>query len=98
MRFLLELIRVLVLLLLLGGLLGTVLKSMYTAVGVDLSHNEYSWLIGISILLLLLVLYRNMLQFSGWYVGKGRKKLPPRMSLFLVLCSAALLVVVPFLG
>ncbi|MBN6189161.1 hypothetical protein JQN58_20110 [Aneurinibacillus sp. BA2021] len=98
MRVLLEIFRVIVLLLLLGGLLGTVVKSMYRAVGVDLSHNEFAWLIGVSILLLLLVLYRNTLQFSGWYVGKERKKLPPRIARFLVCCSAALLVAVPFLG
>src|SRR5699024_7093537 len=93
MRVTLELIRIIVIL----GLLGTfgwfVIENIYT---VNETTKKYSWLAALAILILLFVLYRNKLQFSGWYKGKGRKILPRKVSVVLISLSV-ILVITPFI-
>ena len=89
---LLELLRIIIIFLILGGLGWAIIGNIYT---INEATESYSWLGAIAILLLLFVLYRNKLQFSGWYKGEGRVKLPKSVSLTLIL-SSILLILLPF--
>ena len=89
---LLELLRIIIIFMILGGLGWAVIGNIYT---INEATESYSWLGAIAILLLLFVLYRNKLQFSGWYKGEGRVKLPKPVSLTLIL-SSILLILLPF--
>ncbi|WP_412098058.1 hypothetical protein [Halobacillus litoralis] len=70
----LELIRILLVLPLIGGLLWyTVFGPLYDVFQVP----EGSRIIGAAgIWVFLFILYRNSLQFTGWYKGKEKRKLP----------------------
>lgn len=92
MRILLELLRIIFIFMLLGGLAWLIIGNVYRA---NEAIESYSWLGGIAILLLLFVLYRNKLQFSGWYKGEGKVKLPKPVSISLIL-SSIVLMVLPF--
>lgn len=93
MRTVLELLRIIIIFMLLGGLVWAIIGNIYT---INEVAERYSWLGSIAILLLLFVLYRNKLQFSGWYKGKGREKLPKPFSLMLIRVSI-LLIISPFI-
>ncbi|MBD8028340.1 hypothetical protein H9636_16985 [Ureibacillus sp. Re31] len=95
MKILLELLRIIIILVLLGGLGWTIIGEIYKT---NETTESYSWLGGIAILLLLFVLYRNKLQFSGWYKGKDRVKLPKSVTLTLILSSLFLLIIPFILG
>ena len=69
MRIVSELLRIIIVFILLGGLVWAIIGNIYTIKEVT---ERYAWLGSIAVLLLLFVLYRNKLQFSGWYKGKGR--------------------------
>ena len=90
---LLELLRIIIIFMILGGLGWAIIGNIYT---INEATESYSWLGAIAILLLLFVLYRNKLQFSGWYKREGRVKLPKSVSLTLIL-SSILLILLPFL-
>ncbi|MFD1361569.1 hypothetical protein [Lentibacillus salinarum] len=92
MRTLLELLRIIIIFALLGGLGWMLIENIYT---VNEATEAYSWLGAIAILLLLFVLYRNKLQFSGWYKGKGKVKLPKSVS-YTLISSSILLIISPF--
>ena len=49
------------------GIRWAIIGNIYT---INEATESYSWLGAMAILLLLFVLYRNKLQFSGWYEGK----------------------------
>jgi hypothetical protein len=85
----LELFRIIFIFGLLGGLSWTIVGTFY--IQFEVSEN-YSFLGGIAIFLILFVLYRNKLQFSGWYKGKGREKLSKTLSLILILSSLVLII------
>jgi len=89
MRVLLELIRIIFICAIVGGALGYFFENVYIEIGID--TEKYGWLAFIAILILIFVLYRNKLQFSGWYKGKGRKKLPKIVSQVLIFSSISLL-------
>ena len=89
---LLELLRIIIIFMILGGLGWGIIGNIYT---INEATESYSWLGAIAILLLLFVLYRNKLQFSGWYKGEGRVKLPKSVFLTLIL-SSILLILLPF--
>lgn len=93
MRTILELIRVILLLGLLGALGWFIVGNVYR---INEVTEAYSWLGAIAILILLFVLYRNKLQFSGFYKGEGRMKLSKTVTRTLVL-SSILLFAMPFL-
>lgn len=92
MRILLELFRIIFIFGFLGGLGWVIIKNIYS---INEETVTYGWLSAIAILLLLFVLYRNKLQFSGWYNGKNKVKLPKTVSLILILISI-LLIILPF--
>ncbi|WP_349727772.1 hypothetical protein [Peribacillus frigoritolerans] len=94
MRVLLELIRII----LIFGIAGTIISTIVNGIYINIGVNQYSWLGSIAILLLLFVWYRNKLQFSGWYSGKGKEKLPKMASQILILCSVFLLCTPPVLS
>lgn len=93
MRTLLELIRIIFIFGLLGAL-GSwlIIGNIYK---INEATEPYSWLGSIAILILIFVLYRNKLQFLGWYKGKGRIKLPKTVTVTLILTSV-LLIILPF--
>ncbi|GGF23667.1 hypothetical protein GCM10010954_23110 [Halobacillus andaensis] len=93
MRVMLELVRIILIFGLLGSFFMYILTDLY---GVNAVTSKYRWIAGLGIYVFLFVLYRNRWQFSGWYHGKGRKKLPQVVTYGLSGC-AALLVVSPFL-
>ncbi|MGP4062920.1 hypothetical protein [Halobacillus sp. H74] len=84
MRTLLELLRIILIFGLLGGLCWAIIGNIYT---VNKAVESYSWLGASAILVILFVLYRNKFQFSGWYKGKGRNKLPKKVTLSLIFTS-----------
>ncbi|WP_313893700.1 hypothetical protein [Psychrobacillus sp.] len=89
MKTLLELLRIIIILAFFSALGWTIIGNTYTRLEVN---ETYSWLGAIAILLLLFVLYRNKWQFTGWYKGKGKEKLPKTVSLALVLVSIVLMI------
>lgn len=91
--FLLELVRIVVLMVLIGAALSALMRQIYVYLGFDAVNG---WLLGVAIYLVLFVMYRNKWQFSGWYKGKGREKLPRRFTIGLILCSVILAVTAPF--
>jgi accessory gene regulator protein AgrB len=99
MRSLFEIMRILLIVFFLGGLMWLVTNGFYTLLGFELNldSNVYIVLIWIAILLLIFVFYRNKLQFSGWYKGENKKKLPKSVTLSLISLSVLLLIITPFI-
>ncbi|MDE4086761.1 hypothetical protein PO902_17075 [Planococcus maritimus] len=93
MKLLLELIRVFAILAILGIGGGLLLTGLYSS---STDTEPYRWLGGMAVLLLIFVLYRNKLQFSGWYQGTGRDKLRRPITILLVAASI-LLMISPFI-
>ena len=89
MRIILELLRIVFIFVLLGGMLFSIVDHYYTELGVF--TDRYGWMSIPAIFILLFVLYRNKLQFSGWYVGKGREQLSKIVSKLLIFSSIVLL-------
>ena len=94
-RVFLELIRITAIFLILGSLMGALVKLIYASIGINVDHTNGGLIVGVSILFLIFVLYRNRLQFSGFYKGEQRFKLPKKVSVFLVSCSVLMLIVAP---
>ena len=94
-RVFLELIRITAIFLILGSLMGALVKLIYASMGINVDQTNGGLIVGVSILLLIFVLYRNRLQFSGFYKGEKRIKLPKIVSVFLVSCSVLMLIVAP---
>ncbi|KZE69182.1 hypothetical protein AWM68_02630 [Fictibacillus phosphorivorans] len=97
-RAILELIRIMVIVFVFGGVMGAVIKAIHTQLGFNLENTNGGWLVGISIFLLVFVLYRNKLQFSGFYKDNKKEKLPRKVSAALILCSFLLLVIAPLIS
>ncbi|MFA9558231.1 hypothetical protein ACERII_13060 [Evansella sp. AB-rgal1] len=95
MRGLLELVRIIVIFAFLGTLLGFIPHGIYSTIGID--TDKYGWLYMLGIFIFVFVLYRNKLQFSGWYKGKGREKLPKGLSKTLIITAIVLLISPPIL-
>lgn len=96
MRPILEIPRIIAIFTILGALFSGFLQIIYTNLHVTIS-NQNGWIINVSIFLLLFVLYRNKMQFSGWYSGKKMEKLSKKTTRLLVILSCCLLILVPFL-
>lgn len=92
MKACLEILRIIFIIVLLGALLSSGLVKIYSALNVE----KYRWLGFISIYLLIFVLYRNKLQFRGWYKSKNNKKLSKTLTTLLLVISA-LLISIPIL-
>lgn len=94
-RVFLELIRITAIFLILGSLMGALMKLIYANLGINVDNTTGAWIVGLSILTLIFVLYRNKLQFSGFYKGEQRLKLPKTVSNILVSCSVLMLILAP---
>ncbi|CAM3780199.1 hypothetical protein [Marinicrinis lubricantis] len=86
--FLLEYIRVVILLLLGHGLLVGLEGWLLSHFSLHIPDNAFL-LLFIGNFCILLILYRNLLQFKGWFVTKQTKKLSLRQNLIL-LCVAVI--------
>ncbi|MFE8700049.1 hypothetical protein ACFYKX_05355 [Cytobacillus sp. FJAT-54145] len=86
MRVILELLRILLIFVLGGALLGSLIKMFYSVLNINMETHGMLAMIGVYIFLF--ILYRNKWQFAGWYKGKGREKLPKRVTQILSLCVA----------
>src|SRR5690625_4003121 len=93
MRVLLELFRIILLFIVIGGLTWFVVENVYIF---NKTTQTYRWLDDIAILTLFFVLYRHKMQFSGWYKGKDKQKLAKKISSSLIFISI-ILFVTPFL-
>lgn len=71
-----------------------VIRILYSMLGLSV---ENGWLPGIAIYMILFVLYRNKLQFTGFYEGPNQQKLPHTISVTFITCAILLLVLSPFL-
>lgn len=89
MKIVLELLRIIIIFVFFGALGWAIIGNTYIRFEVT---ETYSWLGAIGIFLILFLLYRNKWQFSGWYKGKGREKLPKTVSLTLILVSIVLII------
>lgn len=96
MRVLLELIRIVLLFAIVGTILVGLLANIYLEMGVN--TEKYGWLGFTAVFILMFILYRNKWQFSGWYKGKGREKLPKKVSQILIFSSICLLLSPPILN
>lgn len=96
-RAFLELIRIIAIFLLLGSLMGGLIKLVYVSLGLNVVNTNGAGIVGLSIFILIFVLYRNRLQFSGFYKGEQRLKLPKTVSIFLISCSVLMLIFAPLL-
>ncbi|SIS45409.1 hypothetical protein [Salimicrobium flavidum] len=92
MRVMLELVRVITLFITLGFLGWMLIENIYA---INETSEHFSWMGGGALLIFFFVLYRNKLQFTGWYDGEGQK-LSSKLSVFLMVI-ALLLLVTPFL-
>ncbi|MFJ7951695.1 hypothetical protein ACIQZG_09220 [Lysinibacillus sp. NPDC096418] len=95
-RLFFELIRIIGILILLGGLMGALVKLLFAIFGINVDNTNGGWIVGISILILIFVLYRNKFQFYGFYKGREIVKLPKKVTDCLVLCSITMLFIAPF--
>lgn len=95
LRIILELIRIILLLGILGVFMGFIVNNIYGYFRVDLGNSYLGLLPGVSIFIIFFVLYRNKLQFSGYYKSDEQVKLSKRVSISLVSSSILLLIVAP---
>ena len=96
MRIILEILRVMFIFLILMAILGTVFENLY--LGIGNGAEKYSWISLIASFNLIFVLYRNKFQFSGWYEGEGKEKLPRKVSQILITSSVILILLPPILA
>lgn len=71
-------------------------RLIYTTLRINVDGTYGGWLGGIAIYFLLFVLYRNKLQFSGFYDGPKQQKLPRKITCILV-TGAIFLLILPLL-
>ncbi|MFD1067084.1 hypothetical protein [Oceanobacillus locisalsi] len=91
MKILLEFIRIIAIFGILGALGWAIIEHIYT---INEAAETYSGFGAIAILLLIFVLYRNKLQFSGWYKGKTKLSKPVTIACIFI---AVVLFLLPFL-
>jgi len=88
--FILELLRLCILLvltlLILGGLERIIYKMMF-------GEPIYHWSMTLGNMIIFLVLYRNYFQFKGWYISEHNKKLNKISTRSLTAISLALLII-----
>lgn len=98
MRIILEFIRVLLILFLSWAIIWAIVSGVYKVIGFDLDNMYGAWIASLSVLMLIFVLYRNKLQFSGFYKGKEVVKLSRNMTVSLISLSVLMLFIAPFIG
>ncbi|GIP35423.1 hypothetical protein [Paenibacillus sp. J2TS4] len=93
--FIAELLRIIVILVLGAALLWQVELALYDWVNIELV--SYAWVVGLANVILIFILYRNRLQFNGWYTSARAAKLPLPVTISaLALC--AVLLMIPLAG
>lgn len=90
MRTIIELIRIILIFIVLGSIASYLLARIYESIGG--TSDSYNWMGFAGVFILLFVLYRNRLQFSGWYEGRGKNKLSQRATGILVVSAGVLLI------
>ncbi|UMZ73433.1 hypothetical protein [Natranaerofaba carboxydovora] len=88
----LEFVRVLFIFILGISLLFALETWFYNLINVSIS--EYAWMPGTANILLILVFYRNVLQFRGWFKSKQSKKLS-KLHTKILLSIAFVLLILP---
>lgn len=96
MRIIFELLRITVIFLVLGAVLGGLVKLVYSGLGINVDYTPGGLIVGCAILIFLFVLYRNKWQFSGFYKSESVVKLPRKVSVFLLSCAVIMLIIAPF--
>jgi len=91
-KIFLELIRIIILFSIIGCVMWGGARLMYTSFDINVDGSYAGWLGGIAIYSLLFVLYRNKLQFSGFYDGRYRQKLSPTTTTIFITISVFLLI------
>jgi len=91
-KIFLELIRIIILFSIIGCVMWGGARLMYTSFDINVDGSYAGWLGGIAIYSLLFVLYRNKLQFSGFYNGPYRQKLSPTTTTIFITISVFLLI------
>ena len=94
-RLFLELIRIMALFSILGSFMGALLRLIYKSFGINIDQSTGGWLVSLSIFMLFFLLYRNKLQFSGFYKSSNSVKLSKTMSVLLISGSAFLIIIAP---
>ena len=54
---------------------------------------DYAWMLGIANIIFVFVVYRNILQFSGWFKSARSKKLNKTITLVLLAIASALIII-----
>lgn len=91
-KILLELIRIIILFSIIGCVMWGGVRLIYTSLRINVDDSYAGWLGGMAIYSLLFVLYRNKLQFSGFYNGPYRQKLSPTTTTIFITISVFLLI------
>lgn len=82
--------------LIIGGIIGGIINLIYSLFDIQVNGTNGGWLVGISILFILLVIYKNKFQFSLLYKGViNKKKLSPFLTKSCLLLSVCLLILAP---
>ncbi|TDL88952.1 hypothetical protein E2R55_15610 [Vibrio vulnificus] len=95
LRVILELFRIITIIFVIGMIMGLIINSIYTIFGITVENTTGGWIVGLAIFPLLYVLYKNRLQFSGFYKNGKQVKLSTRTTTILVCFSVLMLTVAP---
>ncbi|MDM5211125.1 hypothetical protein QUF94_06695 [Peribacillus sp. NJ4] len=95
LRVILELFRIVTIIFVIGMILGFIINSIYAIFGITVENTTGGWMVGLAIFPLLYVLYKNRLQFSGFYKNGGQVKLSKRTTTILLCISVLMLTVAP---
>ncbi|MFF2581476.1 MULTISPECIES: hypothetical protein [Peribacillus] len=95
LRVILELFRIITIIFVIGMIMGFIINSIYAIFGITVENTAGGWIVGMAIFPLLYVLYKNRLQFSGFYKNGGQVKLSNRTTTILLCFSVLMLTVAP---
>ncbi|WP_286184914.1 hypothetical protein [Bacillus sp. SD075] len=95
LRVILELFRIITIIFVIGLIMGFIINSIYAIFGITVENTRGGWIVAMAIFPLLYVLYKNRLQFSGFYKNDGQVKLSKRTTTILLCFSVLLLTVAP---
>jgi hypothetical protein len=95
LRVILELFRIITIIFVIGMIMGLIIHSIYAIFGITVENTTGGWIVGMAIFPLLYVLYKNRLQFSGFYKNGKQVKLSNRTTTILLCFSVLMLTVAP---
>ncbi|MGG0410877.1 hypothetical protein [Peribacillus simplex] len=87
--------RIITIIFVIGMIIGFTINSIYAIFGITVENTTGGWIVGMAIFPLLYVLYKNRLQFSGFYKNDGQVKLSNRATAILLCFSVQMLTVAP---